>query len=59
VGIKRPSIGRAVESLTANADVILEEGRPRLTDPMFEYWLKTRGLTPATGEDYSSARDMS
>jgi enolase len=51
VGIKRSSIGKALESLVANADVIDEDGRPRLTDPMFELWLKTRGLTPAAGGD--------
>ncbi len=51
VGIKRSSIGRALEGLTANADVIDEAGRPRLTDPVFEYWLQTRGLTPAGGDD--------
>ena len=51
VGIKRSSIGKALESLVANADVIREEGRPRLTDPMFELWLKSRGLTPASGGD--------
>ena len=52
VGIKRSSIGKALESLVANADVIYEDGRPRLTDPMFELWLRGRGLTPAAGEDY-------
>jgi hypothetical protein len=51
VGIKRSSIGRALDSLVANADVIDDGGKPRLTDPMFELWLKTRGLTPAAGED--------
>ncbi|HUO69755.1 MAG TPA: ATP-binding protein [Solirubrobacteraceae bacterium] len=51
VGIKRSSIGKALESLLANADAIAEGGKPRLTDPMFEYWLQTRGLTPAAGED--------
>jgi hypothetical protein len=51
VGIRRTSIRTAVESLIANADVILEDGRPRLTDPMFEHWLRERGLTPAGGED--------
>jgi uncharacterized protein len=51
VGIKRSSIGKALESLVANADVIDEGGRPRLTDPMFELWLQTRGLTPAGGAD--------
>jgi hypothetical protein len=51
VGIKRASIGRALESLANNADVIHGPGRPRLTDPMFELWLKTRGLTPGSGED--------
>jgi hypothetical protein len=51
VGIKRSSIGKALESLVANADVIDEDGRPRLTDPMFELWLRTRGLTPVAGAD--------
>lgn len=52
VGIKRSSIGKALESLVANADVIYEGTTPRLTDPMFERWLQSRGLTPAAGEDY-------
>ena len=51
VGIKRTSIRKALESLIANADVIEENGRPRLTDPMFELWLRTRGLTPTGGDD--------
>jgi hypothetical protein len=51
VGIKRTSIRSALESLVANADVIDDGGRPRLTDPMFEYWLRRRGLTPAAGND--------
>ena len=51
VGIKRSSIGKALESLVANADVIQEDKKPRLTDPMFELWLRTRGLTPAGGDD--------
>ena len=51
VGIKRSSIGAALESLIADADVISAEARPRLTDPMFEHWLQTRGLTPAAGVD--------
>ncbi len=51
VGIKRSSIGKALESLTANADVIDQDGKPRLTDPMFELWLRSRGLTPASGEE--------
>jgi hypothetical protein len=51
VGIKRSSIGRAVESLVSNADVIDDQGRPRLTDPMFEQWLRQRGLTPTGGDD--------
>jgi uncharacterized protein len=51
VGIKRSSIGAALESLVANADVIHENGKPRLTDPMFELWLQRRGLTPVAGED--------
>jgi hypothetical protein len=51
VGIKRSSIGRALESLVSNADVISENGRHRLTDPMFELWLHARGLTPTGGDD--------
>lgn len=51
VGIKRTSIGKALESLVANADVTHEDGKPRLTDPIFELWLQARGLTPAAGED--------
>lgn len=53
VGIKRTSIRAALESLIANADVIQEHGTPRLTDPMFELWLQSRGLTPAAGDEYS------
>jgi uncharacterized protein len=51
VGIKRSSIGRALESLVSNADVIDQQGTPRLTDPMFELWLRARGLTPTGGDD--------
>ncbi len=51
VGIKRSSIGRALESLVSNADVIDHAGKPRLTDPMFELWLEQRGLTPVGGDD--------
>src|SRR5207237_4655943 len=51
VGIKRESIRKALDRLVANADVVDESGRPRLTDPMFELWLQTRGLLPAAGED--------
>lgn len=54
VGIKRPSIRAALESLLANADVIDDDGRPRLTDPMFELWLQRRGLTPAAGDEEGS-----
>jgi len=49
VGIKRTSIGKALESLMSKADVIATDGRPRLTDPLFELWLEQRGLTPADG----------
>lgn len=51
VGIKRTSIRSALESLTNNADVIRGPDGPRLTDPMFEFWLKARGLLPESGED--------
>ena len=53
VGIKRTSIRRALESLTANADVIHDGHLPRITDPMFELWLESRGLTPDSGSDAS------
>lgn len=51
VGIKRSSIGAALESLIAKADVIHIDGKPRLTDPLFELWLQSRGLTPAGVDD--------
>jgi uncharacterized protein len=54
VGIKRTSIRSALDSLLANADVIYEGDKPRLTDPMFEYWLRGRGLTPTAGNDEES-----
>ncbi len=59
VGIKRASIGRALESLVNNADVIQENGRHRLTDPMFELWLKQRGLTPESGDDAADGEETS
>jgi uncharacterized protein len=54
VGIKRSSIGAALESLVADADVIQGAGKPRLTDPMFELWLQNQGLTPGGGSDEDS-----
>jgi hypothetical protein len=52
VGIQRTSMRAAIESMTSNADVISGAGeRPQLTDPMFERWLRDRGLTPDGGED--------
>jgi hypothetical protein len=53
VGIKRLSINAALESLLGKADAISTGAgeRPRLTDPMFEQWLRARGLTPDSGED--------
>jgi hypothetical protein len=55
VGIKRASIGRAIDSLVDNADVIREGDRLRLTDPMFELWLKERGLVPESGDEDAEA----
>jgi hypothetical protein len=52
VGIKRSSIGKALESLAANADIVYEADKPRLTDPLFELWVQGRGLTPPGGDDY-------
>jgi hypothetical protein len=57
VGIKRTSITRALDSLVDDADVIYEDRKPRLTDPMFELWLQKRGLTPASGDDDSDEDD--
>jgi hypothetical protein len=52
VGINRSSITRAVDGLRDNADVIADaQGRLRITDPLFEYWLAEQGLTPAAGAD--------
>ncbi len=51
VGIKRTSIRKALESLVAAADAIPEGTTARLTDPMFELWLQTRGLTPRAGDE--------
>ena len=56
VGIKRASIGRAIESLVNNADVIQGGDRLRLTDPMFELWLRGRGLIPESGDDTLEAK---
>jgi hypothetical protein len=56
VGIKRTSIRKALDSLIANADVIEHGGGPRITDPMFELWLCTRGLTPSAGNDDTDER---
>ncbi len=55
VGIKRASIGRAIESLVNNADVIQDADRLQLTDPMFELWLRGRGLIPESGDDTPEA----
>ena len=55
VGIKRTSIRRALDSLEANADVIAAADKPRLTDPLFEYWLQSRGLTPVGADDEDDA----
>jgi hypothetical protein len=51
VGIRRTSIRSTLEALLAKADVIEIEGEPRLTDPMFELWLRQRGLTPPDSVD--------
>jgi uncharacterized protein len=51
VGIKRSSIRAALDSLMANADAFSEQGRPRLTDPLFEHWLQSQGLTPFGADD--------
>ena len=50
VGIKRSSIGKALEGLLAAADAIRVDEGARLTDPMFALWLQNRGLTPTGGD---------
>ena len=72
VGIKRSRIGKALESLIANADVIHQDNKPRLTDPMFELGcapadslplraMTTRSSSRRSGSEqdqlYRSARD--
>ena len=51
VGIRRTSIARARGGAHHKGDVIVVDGQPRLTDPVFEHWLRDRGLTPA-GDDF-------
>ena len=53
VGIKRASITAAVDSLLGKADLIRAGAgqAPQLTDPMFELWVRERGLTPDSGVD--------
>ncbi|MGH2915586.1 MAG: hypothetical protein ACRDMX_11415 [Solirubrobacteraceae bacterium] len=51
VGIKRSSIGKALEGLLSKADAIDAGDAPRLTDPIFELWLQRRGLTPTGAGD--------
>ena len=58
VGIKRTSITRALDSMVDKADVIYEDRRAKLTDPMFELWLQKRGLTPASGDDDAHEGDL-
>ena len=43
---KGSSIGKALTRLVDHADVIDDQGQPRLSDPMFELWLQRLGLTP-------------
>jgi hypothetical protein len=53
VGLKSGSVSAAVEGLRESADLIepTAGGRPIITDPLFELWLRRRGLTGAGGED--------
>jgi len=43
---------RTIEALQAELRElrVAVDGRPRLTDPIFEHWLQERGLTPAGDE---------
>lgn len=50
VGIKRSSIGWALESLVSTADAIDQNGSPRLTDPVFAGPIEFLG-EPLRGED--------
>jgi hypothetical protein len=58
VGIRRSSIGNALDSLLAKADVIQTGDGPMITDPLFELWLQRRGLTPADGGEYADEDDV-
>jgi hypothetical protein len=47
VGLNRNSVATALEGLRDRADIVDDDGRPRLTDPLFELWLRRRGVLPA------------
>jgi hypothetical protein len=54
VGLNRNSVRKTVESLRAGADVLDADGSstPTITDPLFELWLRRRGLAGlGPGED--------
>jgi hypothetical protein len=53
VGIKTGSVAATVEALRASADVIDDPdgGRVAITDPLFELWLRRRGVAGVTGDD--------
>ena len=56
VGIKRTSIRSALDGLRDKADVIDgPEDRPQLTDPLFDLWLRERGLAPDAGDESDAA----
>jgi hypothetical protein len=54
VGLNRNSVRKTIESLRAGADVLDSDGgsTPAITDPLFELWLRRRGLAGlGPGED--------
>ena len=54
VGLNRNSVRKTVETLRASADVLDVDGSsaPAITDPLFELWLRRRGLAGVgPGED--------
>lgn len=53
VGLRSGSVRATIEALRESADLIdsAVDGRPVITDPLFELWLRRRGLTGLTSKD--------
>ena len=50
-GLNRNSVRRALDGLRAKADILTVDGQPRLTDPLLEHWLQSRGAAPGEADD--------